>query len=223
MCSILCWILSIWEALGWIFGILAWFMHCQQGGEVWAWNGLLHSFRRFPSSFELFELWQFPRWHRPDRWGAPVWPVRVELMQLLCFMRWFSCIHPVGVALVHGELARVQGKLFVVFVFWFGGLHSLLEPSFVSDVSSRCSCLRGPRLVLFKWSCSLSLFGFRSLVRVSFYLFLFFFFSLRLLFVGVVNALMKGEIEDRVWFEDRWMVASWCDEWLTTLCRLILG
>jgi hypothetical protein len=26
-----------------------------------------------------------------------------------------------------------------------------------------------------------------------------------------------------VWFEDRWMVASWCDEWLTTLCGLILG
>jgi hypothetical protein len=26
-----------------------------------------------------------------------------------------------------------------------------------------------------------------------------------------------------VWFEDRWMVASSCDEWLTTLCGLILG
>jgi hypothetical protein len=29
MCSILCWILSVWEALGFI---LAWFMHYQQGG-----------------------------------------------------------------------------------------------------------------------------------------------------------------------------------------------
>jgi hypothetical protein len=28
----------------------------------------------------------------------------------------------------------------------------------------------------------------------------------------VVNALIKGEIEIHVWFEDRWMVASWCDE-----------
>jgi hypothetical protein len=27
-----------------------------------------------------------------------------------------------------------------------------------------------------------------------------------------VNALIQGEIEDHVWFEDRWMVASWCDE-----------
>jgi hypothetical protein len=30
--------------------------------------------------------------------------------------------------------------------------------------------------------------------------------------MGVVNALIKGEIEDNVWFEDRWTVASWCDE-----------
>jgi hypothetical protein len=41
--------------------------------------------------------------------------------------------------------------------------------------------------------------------------------------VGVVNALIKGEIEDHVWFEDRWLVAFLCDERLTTLCGLILG
>jgi hypothetical protein len=58
----------------------------------------------------------------------------------------------------------------------------------------------------------LALFGFRSLVGVSFYSFHFFFFSLLLLYVGVVNALIKGEIEDNVWFEDQGMVASWCDE-----------
>jgi hypothetical protein len=58
----------------------------------------------------------------------------------------------------------------------------------------------------------LPLFGFQSLVEVFFYLFLFFFFSLVLLFEGVVNALIKGEIEDHVWFEEGWMVASWCDE-----------
>jgi hypothetical protein len=67
--------------------------------------------------------------------------------------------------LVQGELACVQGELFVVFFeLWFGGLHSLLEffelwfgclrslleLSFVSDVSSRCPCLRGLRLVFFK-------------------------------------------------------------------------
>jgi hypothetical protein len=53
-------------------------------------------------------------------------------------------------ALAQGELAYVQGELFVVFELWFGGLHSLVERVFVSDVSSRCPCLRGPRLVFFK-------------------------------------------------------------------------
>jgi hypothetical protein len=32
----------------------------------------------------------------------------------------------------------------------FGGLFSLLEHGFVSNVSSRCPCLRGPSLVSFK-------------------------------------------------------------------------
>jgi hypothetical protein len=49
--------------------------------------------------------------------------------------------------------------------------------------------------------------------RLLRFLFIFFFsFSLVLLHVGVVNALIKGEIEDHVWFEDWWMVASLCDE-----------
>jgi hypothetical protein len=33
-----------------------------------------------------------------------------------------------------------------------------------------------------------------------------------LLCEAIVNALIKGEIEDHLWFEDRWMVASLCDE-----------
>jgi hypothetical protein len=56
-----------------------------------------------------------------------------------------------GVALVQGELACVQGEFFVVLELWFGGLRSLLEHSFVSDVSSCCLCLRGPRLVFFRY------------------------------------------------------------------------
>jgi hypothetical protein len=51
-------------------------------------------------------------------------------------------------ALAQGELAYVQGEFFVLFELWVGGLCSLLEHGFVSDVSSRCPCLRGPRLVL---------------------------------------------------------------------------
>jgi hypothetical protein len=53
-------------------------------------------------------------------------------------------------ALAQGELAYVQGELFVVFELWFGGLRSLFEHGFVSDVSSRCPCLRGPRIVFLK-------------------------------------------------------------------------
>jgi hypothetical protein len=160
--------------------------------------------------------------HRSDRWCRPVWLVRTELMQLLCFHQ-VVCMHSSrGSCIGWGGLHVCRG-LFVVFELWFCGLRSLLEHSFVSDVSSRCPCLRGPRLVFFKWSFSLPFFGFRSLVGVSCYLFLFFFFILGLLYVCVLNALIKGEIEDHVWFEDRWMVASWCDEWLTTLYGLILG
>jgi hypothetical protein len=166
--------------------------------------------------------------HRSDRWCWPVWPVRAELLHWVVVAVLFSSgvLHAVIQGELHwfrGSLHMCRGSSLWFFKLWFGGLRSLLELYFVSDVSSRCPCLRGPRLFFFKWSCSLPLFGFRSLVWVSFYSFLFFFFSLLLLYVGVINALIQGEIEDHVWFEDRWMVASLCDEWLTMLCGLILG
>jgi hypothetical protein len=83
-------------------------------------------------------------------------------MQLLCFLQVVRMHSSRGVALV-------QGSFLWFFELWFGGLRSLLEHSFVSDVSSRCPCLRGPRLVFFMCSFSLPLFGFRSLSGVSFY------------------------------------------------------
>jgi hypothetical protein len=71
-------------------------------------------------------------------------------MQLLCFLQ-VVCMHSSRERCIGSkDLACVQGELFVVFELWFGGLCSLLEHSFVSDVSSRCPCLRGPRLVFFK-------------------------------------------------------------------------
>jgi hypothetical protein len=39
---------------------------------------------------------------------------------------------------------------------------------------------------------------------------------------GGIAGLASGG-EHHVWFEDRWMVASLCDEWLTMLCGLIIG
>jgi hypothetical protein len=52
--------------------------------------------------------------------------------------------------LVQGELACVQRELFVVFELLFGGLCSLLEHGFVSDVLSCYPCLRGLRPIFFK-------------------------------------------------------------------------
>jgi hypothetical protein len=103
-----------------------------------------------------------------------------------------------------------------------GGVCSLLEHVFVSDVSSRCPCLRGPRLVFFKWSRSLLFLVSIACWSFSFCFFSVFLFSLLTKCV-CCQCTHQGEIEDHVWFEDRWMVASLCDEWLTTLCGLILG
>jgi hypothetical protein len=116
--------------------------------------------------------------------------------------------------MIQGELACVQGEIFVVFERWFGGSRSLLE---------LCFCLRCVELLpLPKGSetCLLQvilLFSFvwLSIACWSFFLFVsFLFFSFLSCYfrVGVVNAVIKGEIEDHVWFEDRWMVASLCDE-----------
>jgi hypothetical protein len=55
-----------------------------------------------------------------------------------------------GSCIGSGGACMCEGELVVVFEFWFGGLRSLFEHSFFSDVSSRCPCLRGPRLVFFK-------------------------------------------------------------------------
>jgi hypothetical protein len=106
----------------------------------------------------------------------------------------------------------------------FGGLCSLLEHSFVSDVSSRCPCLRGLRHVFFKWSCSLSFFGFRSLVGDSFYSFLFFLFSLIPICVCCQcthqggdwgSCVVRGPVDGHflVW----WVIENvvWTDSWLS--------
>jgi hypothetical protein len=105
MCSILCWILSIWEALGCIFfAFLAWFMHCQQGGEVWAWIGLLGAFRRFSGGFESF-LGSCV--HRSDRSRSPVWPVSVLAL--------FICWAPVWPVVVTGLTGQSWADAAVLF------------------------------------------------------------------------------------------------------------
>jgi hypothetical protein len=77
----------------------------------------------------------------------------LKLLQLPCFQ--VVCMHSSrGSCIGSGGVASVQGELFVVFELLFGGLRSVcalcLSFVFLSDVSSRCPCLRGPRLVFFK-------------------------------------------------------------------------
>jgi hypothetical protein len=73
-----------------------------------------------------------------------------QVFALCCIPMLHYCICSGGVCFGSRELAYVQGELFVVFEFRFGGLRSFLELCFVSDVSSRCPCLRDPRFVFFK-------------------------------------------------------------------------
>jgi hypothetical protein len=110
-------------------------------------------------------------------------------------------------ALDQGELAYVQGELLCALVV----CALCLSMVFVSDVSIRCPCLRVRDL-----SSSSDLVLCLSRLSIACWSFSFCFFSvflfLQLPNVCVINALIKGEIEDHVWFEDRWMVASLCDE-----------
>jgi hypothetical protein len=158
--------------------------------------------------------------HRSDRWCWSVWLVRAELLQLPCCQVVF-CMHSSReLHWFRGSLHVCRGSSLWFFELWFGGLHSLLEHSFVSDVSSRYPCLRGPRFVFFKCSCSLPLFGFRSLVGVSFL----FIFS-RVTLCGCcqcthqggdwVPCVVRGLVDGRflVW----WVIDNvvWTNSWLS--------
>jgi hypothetical protein len=76
-----------------------------------------------------------------------------KVSRILLFVAFPWCIAALvqgECALAQGELAYVQVELFVLLKLWISGLCSVLEHDFVSDVSSRCPCLRGLRLVFFK-------------------------------------------------------------------------
>jgi hypothetical protein len=94
---------------------------------------------------------------------------------LCCIPMLHCCIVSGGVCFGSGELAYVQGELFVLFELWFGDLCSMLEHGFVSDVSSLCPCLRGPRFVLLQVILLFS-FLWLSIACWSFFLFVSFLF-----------------------------------------------
>jgi hypothetical protein len=74
----------------------------------------------------------------------------------------------------------------MVFELWIGGLCSLLEHGFVSDVSSHCPYLRGPRLI-FPQVVLLFAFPLAFDHLLEFLFIRFVFFSLGLLYVCVLS------------------------------------
>jgi hypothetical protein len=111
--------------------------------------------------------------------------------------------------LVQGELACVQGELFVVFELWFGGSRSLLELCFCLGCVEPLPLPKGSETCLIQVILPFAFFWL-SIACWSFFLFVSFLSAFLSCYfhAGVVNALIKGEILDHVWFEDRWMVAS---------------
>jgi hypothetical protein len=137
-------------------------MHCQQGGEVCAWNGLLDAFRRFWGGFEPFPGSVA---HRSDRSGSLVWPVRVLALFIcwapvwpvvvtgltgqrwadaaaLFFIKWFACIGSGGACMcVGGALCGFRAlvwcfALFAWVLFCLGCVEPLPLPKGVRDLSS---------------------------------------------------------------------------------------
>jgi hypothetical protein len=245
MCSILCWILSIWEALGWKFCVFGLIHALSIRGRslilFWANGCILEGFQVVSSHFwaslhtgltdqghrsDRLECWPCSYvGHRSDRWWWPVWPIRAELMQLLYFHQ-VVCMHSSRVNCIGsgGACICAAGAL-CGFRALVGDLCSLLQHGFVSDVSSRCPCLRGPRLVFFKWSCSLP-FVRLSISCWSFFLFVYFHFIFsRVTICGCCQCthqggdwgpcVVRGPMDGRflVWWEIDNVV--WTDSWLS--------
>jgi hypothetical protein len=199
-------------------------MNCQRGGEGWACFGLLHAFRRFPSGFELFlssgSFQMESAWSVrytgltgvvPRCWAILSTSLTGEVDRSnrsdqgwsSCSVCEVVCMHSFkGSCFGSGEHACVQeGSL------WFSSFGLVVCTLCLSIVLSRMcwavALAQGIRDLSSSTDLALCLF-----LASFFYSFLLFAFSLGLLCVCVVNALIKGEIEDHVWFEDQWMVAS---------------
>jgi hypothetical protein len=117
--------------------------------------------------------------------------------------------------------------LVVLFCRWCRALLPHLEESanlehFISVVSSRYPCVRGPRFFSLKWSFIRFCLAFDHLFEFFFHFFSFSSF----LWIGYLCVLSIHSSRGRLRTgasEDRWMAAPGYDEWLTTWCGLTLG
>jgi hypothetical protein len=195
----------------------SWFMHWQQRRErkvEKSYIAFLESIPRVKGELVPFfcisgfwGVWSaVPK--QSDRFWQPAWPVLGTGMTGLC---------PV-LALVQGKYAYVQGSScmlwWLVLFAWAWFCLGCVEPLPLPKGSETCLL----QVILFFAFLRLSISCWSLFLLVSFL----FLFSLVTICV-CCQCTHQGGIEDHVWFEDRWMVASWCDEWLTTLCGLILG
>jgi hypothetical protein len=165
-----------------------------------------------------------PLWrHRSVRPWAPVRPVSVPVrpVDVVTVFLILSCPPSVEVTETLGITSRgclssclysLMIKFFpLAFLAWFGriitlGFHNarvLTKTLLGKGLSSTCISWNYKRPSL-KANCICRQKVMQSLVAWE-------------------KELWNLQYEDHVWFEDRWMVASLCDEWLTMLCGLILG
>jgi hypothetical protein len=140
---------------------------------------------------------------------------------------WVWCICSGGAWIHAGGALCVAWHCFVLCSFADGvepfclTMRSRHFEHFVSVVLSHCPCLRGPRFAL---SSDLVLAFLWLLITCLSSLFISFLFLSFMNWWLCVLSMHSSRGRLRIGAsEDRWMVAPWCDEWLTTWCGLILG
>ena len=187
------------------FAFSPWFMHCQQGGEFCIWGVYLGIFRVFSCiPGRNLSMCNFGFWRRSNRGWNPVWPggnilacccdqasltgvrVRSDRVREVCSVSWSVCTH-----LFRGSLHVFRGSSFWLLLWWFcslctDGVEPFLPPLWEVGTS-----------FALKWSCSCLVLDFWSLVELVLFRCWFFFFLFHMVTVCVVNALIKGEIEDQ--------------------------
>jgi hypothetical protein len=129
MCSMLCWILSTWEVLGWKFCIFGLTHALSTRGRSLSLKWLAGCFQNV---FRWFEPFLGSVAHRSDRSRSPVWPVRVLALFTCCTPVW-----PVVLTDLTGQGWVVAATLFQVVFCMHSSRGSCVGPG------GACMCARG--------------------------------------------------------------------------------
>jgi hypothetical protein len=209
MCSILCWILSIWEAPGcmFLFGLIhalptrgrivspihnmGWDAFCITRGRV-----LYHGVEKVGYSVqgENLGLHAFVQGSLDSCRGSSL--CRLILFCALLFYRWYRALLP--------RLEELTVLSILSQLCWVVALALVDRDFLIQVIMFFCFCLAFDHLFEF---------------FVRFFSFSFFYYYW-LCVLSIHSS--RGRLRTRA-SEDRWMVAPCCDEWLTTWCGLTLG